>query len=272
MYSGLSDLDTILAKAFPQCPPLASANYQAWLNQYNAIRATIDQYTGGGTRYMNTTKFKALRSALYAHMVKKPLSACEVAGQKAGRKISDAQAKQEIRKTYRTLSKNWKDLATHKERGQLIQIAAILATVVTAGAAAVAAAGAAGAAGAVGSQVIGAGVKAAAASAFGISGGANMSVRQLGLAALKKLAITKGADYALGFAADAYAKHEGKKMDAAAQKELARELEDAQAEYNSLRAQGTAPTVAENAASKSGGGSGIMPIGLTIFALKWAVS
>lgn len=270
MYLG--DLDTALAKAFPKCPPPTSAEYRAWLAQYDQIRATIDQYTAGGTRYNRTTKYGLLRSALYKHLESKPISQCEIDAYKRGRvPMSDAQAMAEIRRGWKVLSKEWKDRATHADRAQIIKIAAIAGAVVSAGVAAAAAAGAAAASGAATSGVITAGAKAAAASALGIEGGASMSVQQLGITALKKLAISKGTEYALNYAASEFAKRSGKQADAAALKELEKELQNAQAEYDSLRAKGVASGKAANLASASGGGGGIFPLSLIALAVKAAM-
>lgn len=261
MRLGAVDLQAIIQKARPCSAPVASAAWQDWNAQQNELLAMADDFSSGFTEHRFTAKYEMMRSAIALHRAREPLTRCRIDTQKAGRNISDYQAINEIRAPHFKEAKAWEDRATNAERNKNIKVGAIIATIATMGAAAFAAAGAAG------GITTAAGLKAAAASVVGAAPGA--SVGKIALAGAKKLAIKYGTEAAAKYAVEEYAKHQQKKMTKQQEKALLAELEAAQREYDSLVARGVDPAKAEAAASRSGGGGGIFPLGLAVLALKY---
>lgn len=261
------DLNALLRAANP-CPrPLGNPEYDAWLAQYNKLLAEADAFTQGGTQYTRTRKYYFMRSEIAKQWAREPVSRCMIEMQKAGRKISDFQALNEIRKPRITLANDWRDRATKAERMQQIQLAATVATIATAGAAAIAAASGASAAGLGASGAI----KAAAASSLGVPAASSQSLKAIGMTALKKLALEKGVKKAVEVAAGEYLRYQQKKMTKAQEKALAIELAAAEKEYAELLAQGKNPASAAQVASTKGGDGAIIPLGLAVLAFKFAM-
>lgn len=250
-----------LKSRIAQCaPPIGYAPWDAWYAEYQRLLDEADAFTAGGMEHTRTRKYYFMRAEIAKQWAREPLTRCMIDAQKGARKISDAQAINEIRGPRIKLANEWTARATKEERNKQIQIAATVAAIATAGAAALAAAGAAG------GITTATGLQAAAGSVVGAAPGA--SVKQIASMALKKLAIEQGVEKAVELAATEFARYQQKKMSEAQKKALAIELAAAEKEYAALLAQGKTPAQAEAAAIRTGGGGGIFPLGLAILAYK----
>ena len=244
-----------------QCaPPIGNAAWDAWRNDYQRLLDEADAFTKGGSENTRTRKYYFMRAEIAKQWAREPLTRCVLDAQKGARKISDAQAINEIRQPRLTLFNEWTSRATKEERNEQIKIAATVAAIATAGAAALAAAGTAG------GITTASGLQAAGGSLLGASPGA--SLKQLATAGAKKLAIKYGAEEAAKIVATEFAQYQQKKLTKAQEKALAVELAAAEKEYAALIAQGKNPAQAAEAASRSGGGGGIFPLGLAFLAYR----
>lgn len=267
MYLGALTLEELRAgmNANP-CPPANTEEYYAWKAALDKLMAEFNVFTNNSTRYTQTSKTEMMRAEIARQRAREPITRCMVDKYKAGRNISDLTAVYEIRKINTDLAKKWVDIATHAERNKNIKIVVTIAAIATAGAAALAAAAAAG------GITTAAGLQAAAGSALGIEAGAATGFKQLGVAALKKVALSQGVDYAAKYAATEYAEHQGKKLNKAQEKALATELVAAEKEYQELLAKGKSPAEARSLASRPSGGGVMIPLGLALFAIKTALA
>jgi len=265
---GAIDLPSLLQKVKGNCAPDDTPAYRDWRRQLDSLNADADAFTKGNTQNTRTRKYYFMRSEIAKHMAREPITACMIAAKKAGRAISDFQAINEIRQPLLTLANEWHDRATKSERMEYIKVGLVVVTVATAGAAAIAAAAGAVTAGA----GVGGAIQAAAASALGVQGSATVSLKTIGMTALKKLAIEKGSEYAVGFAAEEYAKHEQKKMTKAAENQLRAEMAAAEKEYADLLAKGATGKGALTVAATKPAGGGIIPLGLVVAAVKYAMT
>lgn len=244
-----------------QCaPPIGNAAWDAWREEYQRLHDEAAAFTNNNTQHTRTRKYYFMRAEIAKQWAREPLTRCQLDAQKGARKISDAQAVNEIRGPRITLANEWTARATKEERNEQIQIAATVAAIATAGAAALAAAGTAG------GITSAAGLQAAGGSLLGAAPGA--SVKQLATVAVKKVAMKFGVEEAMKLAASEYARYQNKKMTKAQEKALAAELAAVEKEYAELLAQGKTPAQAEAVASKSGGGNGMLPLGLAVLLFK----